>query len=238
MYNGKRILAVVPARGGSKGIPGKNLARVGGIPLVARVGAIIRELPEIDRAIVSTDSLEIANVAEASGISAPFMRPPELSGDRIGDWDVLNHALSECERMDNCRYDIVLMLQPTCPLRQAKHVRRVLEKLVTEGWDATWTVSETDSKGHPLKQLIVAPNGGVDYYDQAGKAIVARQQLTPVYHRNGAAYAFTRECIFGQKTTFGKKSAVVIISDPMANIDTKEDLEFADYILERETRGS
>ncbi len=93
MISGKTILAIVPARGGSKGIELKNLRQVGGRPLVARVGDVVRELPEIDRAIVSTDHPEIARVAQESGLDAPFRRPEVISGDQISDFEVLIHVL-------------------------------------------------------------------------------------------------------------------------------------------------
>ena len=97
MIAGRSVLAVVPARGGSKGIPLKNLREVGGRSLVARVGDIVKQVPEIDRAVVSTDHAEIAKVAMAAGLDAPFMRPDSISGDRIGDYDVLWQALQATE---------------------------------------------------------------------------------------------------------------------------------------------
>src|SRR4051794_36721823 len=104
MIAGRSVLAVVPARGGSKGIPLKNLRVVGGRPLIGLVGDIVRKVPELDRAVVSTDHLEIARVAQQSGLDAPFMRPEEISGDRIGDFDVLVHALNATERIDGRQY--------------------------------------------------------------------------------------------------------------------------------------
>ena len=182
MLLGKQILVVVPARGGSKGVRLKNLREVGGVPLVARVGAVVRELPMIDRAVVSTDHEDIARVAEAAGIAAPFRRPPELSGDRIGDLDVLLHALHETESLDGVPYDVIVMLQPTAPLRRACDVAATVEKLVAGGWDAVWTVSPTDSKAHPLKQLTVGEgDDALGYYDTAGAGIIARQQLGQLF---------------------------------------------------------
>ena len=130
MIAGQRVLAVVPARGGSKGIPLKNLRPVLGVPMVARIGAVVRSVPAIDRTVVSTDHEEIARVAEAAGISAPFRRPPDISGDRIGDWDVLVHALRETEQLDGVTYDIIAMLQPPSPLRRPEHVHAAIEMLV------------------------------------------------------------------------------------------------------------
>ncbi len=93
MHAGKRILVVVPARGGSKGVPLKNLRPLRGVPLVARVGELVRELAWLDRAVVSTDHPEIAEIARASGLDPAFVRPASLSGDRTSDLEVLTHAL-------------------------------------------------------------------------------------------------------------------------------------------------
>jgi CMP-N-acetylneuraminic acid synthetase len=234
MFAGKTCLVVVPARGGSKGIPLKNLREIGGKPLVARVGDVLRELSWVDCAVVSTDHEEIARVAEAAGIAAPFRRPEFLSGDRIGDVDVLMHALQSMEQLDGKRYDIVVMLQPTSPLRQAEDVTSAVRKLVEEELDAVWTVSETDSKAHPLKQLVVSESG-LGYYDPDGATIIARQQLVPIYHRNGVAYVFTRECLAEQRSLLGNRAGAVILEGVQANIDTAFDLLLAEFFLSQET---
>lgn len=231
MIDGKRVLAAVPARGGSKGIPLKNLRPVLGVPLVARVGPIVEAVEEIDRAVVSTDHEEIARVAEQAGIAAPFRRPQEIAGDRIGDLEVLSHALRETERIDGVRYDIVVMLQPTSPLREPAHVQDCIRMLVDGGWDAVWTVSETDSKGHPLKQLTVGDDGGMDYYDPRGAEIIARQQLTPVYHRNGIAYAITRECLLDQKTIKGRRTGALVVAGHHVSIDTEDDIRLVEFFM-------
>lgn len=233
MFQGKRVLAVVPARGGSKGVKLKNLRPVGGVPLVALAGKVAAQCDFIDRAVVSTDHEEIAKVAEGSGLLAPFRRPEALSGDRIGDWDVLSHALQEMERLDGVTYDIVLMLQPTSPSRKPQHVRACTEKLVTAGLDAVWTLSQTDAKSHPLKQFVVQPDGGMDYYDPAGADIVARQQLKPVYHRNGICYAITRQCLLEQKSIKGARCGALVIEGNVINIDTEYDLALADFLIAR-----
>lgn len=233
MIGNRRVLAVVPARGGSKGIPHKNLRPVLGVPMVARVGTVVRSLSIVDRVVVSTDHEEIARVAESAGIAAPFRRPPELSGDRIGDFDVLVHALNETEHLDGVTYDIVVMLQPTSPLRRSEHVQATIEMLVAGDWDAVWTLSETDSKEHPLKQLTVTV-GELDYYDPAGKTIVARQQLLPVYHRNGIAYAITRDCLLNQRTIKGRRTGGLILDGHFVSIDTEWDIDLVEFIMRRE----
>lgn len=232
MIKGQRILVVCPARGGSKGIPLKNLQPFNGIPLVARVGHMVADIPEIDRAVVSTDSEEIARVAKESGLDVPFYRPEDLSGDRISDLEVLSHALIETERLDKVHYDIVVMLQPTSPLRRTEHVQGTIDMLIDGDWDAVWTVSETDSKNHPLKQLTVA-EGRLDYYDQSGKQIIARQQLVPVYHRNGVAYAIKRSCLLDQQSIKGERTGALVLEGNMVSIDTYWDLELAEFICKK-----
>ncbi|MBW2477249.1 MAG: acylneuraminate cytidylyltransferase family protein [Deltaproteobacteria bacterium] len=234
MIDGLRILVVCPARGGSKGIPNKNLKPFLGVPLVARVGHLVKEIAAVDRAIVSTDSDEIARVAEESGLDAPFYRPDDLSGDRISDLQVLTHALIEMERLDNVVYDIIVMLQPTSPLRTVVHVKDTIQMLVDGNWDAVWTVSETDSKNHPLKQFTVE-NGQLDYYDPAGKQVIARQQLVPVYHRNGVAYAIRRRCLLEQKSISGERTGALVLKESLVSIDTLWDLELAEYISRNTT---
>ncbi len=229
MIKGQRILIVCPARGGSKGIPLKNLQPFLGVPLVARVGHLVAEIPGIDRAIASTDSEDIAEVARESGLDVPFYRPEELSGDQISDLQVLSHALVEAERLDGAHYDIVVMLQPTSPLRRTEHVRETIQMLIDGNWDAVWTVSETDSKNHPLKQLTVSDDR-LDYYDQSGKQIIARQQLVPVYHRNGVAYAIRRNCLLDQKSIKGERTGALVLEGNLVSIDTYWDLELAEYI--------
>ncbi|MDD3605446.1 MAG: acylneuraminate cytidylyltransferase family protein [Kiritimatiellae bacterium] len=230
MLNGKRILAVVPARGGSKGIPLKNIYPLAGRPLIAYTADVVKQLEWIDLAVVSTDSENIAHVAREAGLSVPFMRPEPISGDRIGDWDVLTHALEECEKLNGCVYDIVIMLQPTSPFRKASHVAAAVNRLIEGRFDSVWTLSRTDSKAHPLKQLVINDEL-FDYYDPAGANIIARQQLCPLYHRNGVAYAITRSCLLDQKSIKGTRASAVVIEDPLVNIDTLEDIEWADYLL-------
>lgn len=232
MINDSQILAVVPARGGSKGIPMKNLRMIGGRSLIARVGDVLHSLPQIDTGVVSTDHEDIAKEAEVSGIQAPFRRPDSLSGDRVGDLEVLSHALETMEIIENRVFDIIVMLQPTSPFRTGKQVADCIEMLVNGGWDAVWTVSMTDTKAHPLKQLNVSNNQVLQLYDSSGARIVARQELNPVYHRNGIAYAFTRECIINQKKIMGKRTGALVVEEPCVNIDTEWDIDYAEYLIE------
>jgi CMP-N-acetylneuraminic acid synthetase len=230
MLHSRRILAVIPARGGSKGIPLKNIRPLCGVPLVAHVAVVLKELTCIDRAVVSTDDARIADVARAHGLQVPFVRPESLGGDTIGDVPVLQHALEEAERMAGHQYDVVVMLQPTCPLRTPDQVLRVITTLIEGNWDAVWSVSRSDLKFHPLKQLKLN-EAGLTYYDTAGGGVTARQQLEPLYYRNGAAYALTRQCLMEQDRLLGARTTAVVIEDRLVNIDTLEDFDLAETLL-------
>lgn len=224
----QEILVVVPARGGSKGIPLKNLSTVGGESLISLVAKVINQLPMAHKAIVSTDHKDIADEAVRVGLEVPFLRPVELSGDRISDVDVLTHALKEMERGDRV-YSWIVMLQPTSPLRKVQHVIDTINKLLTCKYDSVLTVSETDSKSHPLKQLRLESDR-VRYFDDAGKAVVARQQLETLFHRNGIAYGMTRECLLDQKVVIGNICGSVLIHEPVISIDTPLDLAYANWL--------
>lgn len=229
MIAGKRILAVVPARGGSKGIKLKNLAHFSGKPLIVWAAEFANSLEYIDRYIGSTDHPEISRLAIKHGLPCPFVRPQDLSGDRVSDVDVLIHALQTMETMDDTRYDLVVMLQPTSPLRYPSDIKQLLDLLIETGADSALTVSLTDLKFHPLKQLTL-DDGRVEYFDPAGANIIARQQLRSTYHRNGVGYAVTRECLLEQSAVIGADCRALIIDRPVLNIDTPSDLSRFDDV--------
>jgi CMP-N,N'-diacetyllegionaminic acid synthase len=237
VIDGRSVLAVVPARGGSKGIPLKNLREVCGRSLVARAADVVSQVPEIDRAVISTDHPQIAQVAKEAGLDAPFMRPETIAGDRISDFDVLIHALEATEAIDDRRYDIIVMLQPTSPLRTREHVLATIRMLIAGAWDSVWTVSVTDSKAHPLKQLTLSEKGELGYYDPRGSQVIARQQLSPVYHRNGIAYAMTRDCLVSQRTTMGRRNGALVIEGGHISIDTELDIAMVEWFLAQAQSG-
>jgi CMP-N-acetylneuraminic acid synthetase len=222
---------VIPARGGSKGVPLKNIHPLGGKPLLAYTADVVERVGWLDRAVVSTDHPKIAEAARNAGLEVPFLRPDELSGDRVGDLDVLRHAVAQSERVYATRFEIIVMLQPTSPLRSPDHVTAVATHLVDGDWDAVWTVSPTPLKYHPFKQLQFVEGARVALHDSRGTAIIARQQLAPVYHRNGVAYAFSRRCICEYGTTLPERSSAIILEGSYVSIDTLDDFAEAERAL-------
>ena len=232
MINGKRVLAVVPARGGSKGLPLKNLRELRGVPLVGLAGDCVAQIPEIDRSVVSTDHEEIATVARDHGLDVPFLRPEEISGDRIGDLEVLTHALHATETDDGEFYDVIVMLQPTAPQREPHHVSAAIRMLLEGNWDSVWTISPIDPKNHPLKMLgYDSATGGFDYDNPEGAKVIARQQLGQLYHRNGVAYAISRSCLLEQRSIKGKNSGALVLEENFISINTQWDLDLVEYVM-------
>jgi CMP-N-acetylneuraminic acid synthetase len=234
MLMNQRVLAVVPARGGSKGVPLKNIHPLMGKPLLEHTGELVQQSPWIDRAVVSTDHPRVAEVAAAAGLEVPFVRPESLSGDSVGDREVLEHATRETERLHGEQYDVILMLQPTSPLRTAAIVESVARRLIEGSWDAVWTVSPVPLKYHPLKQLEVDSAGCLKLFDPAGAGITARQQLGVTYYRNGVAYAFSRRCLLDQHTTLPERCCALILEGTFVSIDTLEDFAVVEAVLQEQ----
>lgn len=236
MIEGKSVLAVVPARSGSKGIPGKNMRRLLGTSLIGWTGRTLAECPWLDRRVISTDSREYAEEARRFGLDAPFLRPPELSGDESGAVETVQHALKSVEELDGQRYDVVLVVEPTSPLRRAEDVERCARRLVVEDADAVVSVSPLDQKFHSHKQLMVR-DGRLAFASGEAEGVTRRQQLEPRYWRNGICYAVTRQCLVERDTLFGPNTLADIVERPVSNIDSPLDLEWTEFLLGREGRG-
>jgi CMP-N-acetylneuraminic acid synthetase len=233
MLGPNRILAIVPARSGSKGIPDKNLQQVGGLSLIARAGEVLADLNWIDARVISTDSGVYAEEGQRHGLQAPFLRPTELSGDGASAMAVVRHALTFMEDESGESFDIILIVEPTSPLRRAVDIRRATELLLKTGAPSVVTVSVVDPKNHPGKVFTIRGEE-LEFYETRGRDIVARQQLERLFTRNGLCYALTRECVEGGEV-IPTKSVPLLIDRPVANIDTPLDLEWAEFLLSRDS---
>ena len=233
MFKNKKILVVVPARGGSKGITKKNLRLIGKKTLIQIVAECVRNINFIDEVVLSSDSTEIINEGNVHGLKSYFKRPEYISGDLIGDVPVLQHSLIETEKYNKCKYDVVVMLQPTAPLRNPGHVEDIIKKLINEDLDSVWTVHQVEKQFHPDKQLKINNVGYLDFYTTKGSKIIARQELDNSYIKNGLGYAVNRETLIEKASLLGKKSGFVIHKGPIINIDTEEDLLHAENLINK-----
>jgi len=183
----RRVLAVVPARGGSRGLPGKNIRPFAGLPLIAHSILFAKLCPDIDRLIVTTNSEDIAAIARDYGADVPFLRPPELGQDDTPLWPVLQHALSAAEREEGRSYDFLLLLDPTSPGRLTEDVSGALAKLIEEP-EAVGIIGVSQPSFNPIWHCVTAENGWMeDLVDTAGK-YQRRQDVPPVYRINGSIY--------------------------------------------------
>lgn len=213
------IIAVIPARAGSRGIPGKNLRLVGGRPLVARTVELARSVPGIDRVIVSTDSPRIAGTARRAGAETPFVRPARLSDDRSATVDVIRHAIEFVEG-DGTTVDVVVTLQPTSPFCTPETVRTALDRLADPEVDSATTVSEV---GLPASVLGTVSAGRFVALGQAARDV--RRQASPALARLTGAVYVTRRALLDQGRLLGDRPAAVLTAGREAlDIDTPADL--------------
>ena len=223
MYKRKNVLAVVMARGGSKGIKNKNLKRVNSKSLVAIAGLFHRKIKMIDESIISTDSKKIANEGKKNFLKLYFLRPKNISGDRVSDYQVINHSLKYMEKKRKKKFHIVLIIQPTSPMRKAKFVVQCIKTVAENNVTSCWTVNEVNLKFHPLKQLFIK-NKKLNFFSPKGAKIIARQQLKNTYYRNGVCYAIRRETILKDKNILGTNARALIMKKEVINVDTHKDL--------------
>ena len=229
MINGKKIIAVIPARGGSKGIKLKNLKKINGKSLVRITAEFIHKCKFFDYAALSTDNNKISQEARKCKIDI-VKRPKKLSGDRISDTKVLLHAVQEIEKFTKLDFDIVVMLHPTSPLRKINDVRNCIKTLIKKKYDSVWTISKTDSKFHPDKQLQLKKNK-IKYYSKKGPKIFYRQQLDQVYYRNSNAYVVSKKFLKKKKTLLSKNTGSIIVKSKQLSIDSLEDINFVENLL-------
>ena len=227
---GKKVLCVIPARGGSKGIKLKNIYIVKGKPLIFYTLDFVKKINFFDDILISTDNLEIKKVCEKYGFHIPFLRPKNLSGDKVSDISVLKHSVRKLEKYNKTVYQTVIMLPPTSPLRLNKDLMSGLKKFYKNKHDSLWSVSLIDKKYHPDKQLLLNKER-LSYYSDKGKKIIARQQLGNTYIRNGIFYILDRKCILEKGEILGNKPGFYEIKSDYFNIDSLTDIRsFESYI--------
>lgn len=233
---GLSVLAVVPARGGSKSIPRKNLMPVAGLSLVGRAAAVAATLPWLDARIVSTDDAEIAEEALRHGLEAPFLRPAEISGDTATSVDMWRHAWTAAEVHYGRRFDLSVLLEPTSPLRRPEDVTRTVETLLQQDAKAAATVSRTPAHFTPHKTLTLDAAGRIGFYLAEGARHSLRQGIPAYYHRNGLCYALRRQTLVEEGRIIEDDCAAVVIERPVVNIDEPFELELAEWLLQRESQ--
>jgi CMP-N,N'-diacetyllegionaminic acid synthase len=242
-----RVLAVIPARGGSKGLPGKNLRQLAGLPLIVHSIRYAQMCPDIDRLIVSTDSEDIARTAREAGAEVPFLRPSELARDDTPMWPVLQHALQHSDNIEDVGYDYLLLLDPTSPAREPRDVTAPIEKL-NAAPDADGIVSVSQPDFNPIWHCVVEKNGWMTPLITEGAVYDRRQDVPTVYRINGAIYLWRSEFVRSEAESW-RNGRLLIHEIPeyrSMSIDTEAEFERAEQIVQSgvirfpwmETQGS
>jgi CMP-N,N'-diacetyllegionaminic acid synthase len=223
------VFGVIPARGGSKGLPGKNLKTLGALSLVGHAVASVREATRLTHTIVSTDDPAIADEARRHGAEVPFLRPPALASDQAGMIPVLQHAVRWLESTLGRRPDFVVTLQPTSPFRVGADIDRTIAKVVETGADSAQTLSEASY--HPFFMKTLEGDRTVALFPD-GHKYVRRQDAPAVYQPSGAVYVTRYGTLMDEARVLGADNRGIVMGfESSVNIDTEWDFMLAELLL-------
>jgi CMP-N-acetylneuraminic acid synthetase len=227
-----QVLAIVPARGRSKGVPRKNLRLLSGRPLIAYTIEAALASRYISHLIVSTEDSEIADVSRSFGADVPFIRPLELALDHSSQLDVVLHALKSVEGARQINYRIVLLLQPTAPLRITTDIDNAVEKLTVTDADSVVSFHQVE-QGHPYYMYTMEDDRPKPLLEVPAH-ITRRQEFPAIFVRNGAIYATRRDVLVQQRTFYGQNMRACLMPiERSINIDTEFDFAVAEFLLRR-----
>jgi len=232
-----RILVIIPARKGSKGIPSKNKKELQGKPLVSHTFDIASKLDDNYFTYVSSDDEEIIKIAEDYNIKSNGLRPFNISDDKALTLDVLHYEMLIIEKKLNVQFDAVMLLQPTCPIRNINHIYDIEKIFVKNNMHSSVvSVKKIDSE-HPFRmKRMIQENILINYIDQGHEDMRPRQDLPPVYIRNGSIYLSPAVSIRDKDTLVTNKAyGYIMDSLHSINIDNIEDFLIASYYMESES---
>jgi CMP-N,N'-diacetyllegionaminic acid synthase len=227
------LLAVIPARGGSKGLPGKNILPLAGLPLTVHSILFSKSCEAVDSCVVSTDSEEIAEVARAYGAEVPFLRPHELAGDETPSLFVLQHALREMEAREGRRFESVLLLQPTSPARLMEDVSQAISMLEQDP-RSVGVVAASLAEFNPRSVCVEERHGYMVQAFNQDKVYTRRQDVPPIYRINGVLYLWRRDHIVlaSKEQLFDGPHRVLLIPRERAiDIDDLYDFRIAEFLI-------
>lgn len=228
MYKNKSLIGFVPARGGSKEIPGKNIISLAGKPLIQYTIETALRSKYLDTVVISTDSNEIAQIAEQCGARAPFLRPPELSSDTAKTIDAVLHTINTLASR-NEQYDALVLLQPTQPFRNHQHVDEAIEHFFDSGMQSLASVCRV--KEHPVLMRTINSQNQLSPICKSNSTI-RRQEFEAVYKVNGAIYINAIDPQLNEQTSLNDNVIPYIMErDASVDIDTFDDLQFAEELI-------
>jgi CMP-N,N'-diacetyllegionaminic acid synthase len=225
------ILGVIPARGGSKSVPRKNILPLFGRPMIAYTIVAAQRSERLTHFIVSSEDEEIIAVARRYGAPVPFVRPSELATDEAPTLPVVQHTVRFMEVDHGIRYDYVVLLQPTTPMRRATDIDAAVDKLIATGADSVISVCDVGAY-HPARMRRILDDQLVPLPIKEPKEMLRRQDLPPVYIRNGAIYAVRRDVVMLENSMSGQVSRPYIMPpEQSVNIDSPLDVRLAELLM-------
>jgi len=227
-----KILGLVPARGGSKGIKNKNIRNFAGKPLINHSIKILKEIKSIDKIIVSTDSKKIAQIAKNYGAEIPFLRPKKISQDNTPMLDVLKHCVNYLKKSENYVPDAILLLQPTSPIRNSKMILQAINLLKNS--NATSVISVAEVKTYPYLSFSNKGKFLKPLYPKFEKNTL-RQKQKPVYFPTGSFYIFKTSNLSNYNSLYGPRILPFIIKEKQLNVDI--DVPFDWFVAEMITKN-
>ena len=223
------MIAIIPARGGSKGLPGKNVRPLLGKPLIAYTIECAKAAQSIDRVVVSTDDPKIAEIAQEFGAEVPFLRPAELATDTAKAIDNYIYTVDRLSREDNIAIDAFIVLLPTSPLRKSQDINCAVDMFLERNADSV--ISYTPET-HPISWHKYL-NTDCAFEDIFKDSLANRQELRVSYYPNGAIYVFRSAMIREGRYYTDKSYAYVMPRNRSVDIDSVEDFEYAEYLLSK-----
>ncbi len=228
-----KVLGLIPARGGSKGVPRKNIRLLGGKPLLAYTIQSALAAKRLTKVILSTDDEEIAEIGRGYGVETPFLRPAELAKDETPMLPVVKHAMNWMEDSGE-RFDAVCLLQPTNPLRRAQDVDGCIELLIERNADAVVTVLPVPPEHHPFWVYFENETGALRLSNGEETPVPRRQELPPAFHREGSVYVTRRNVVMKDNSLYGKRLVGYPLDrDRSVNIDNAADWERAEGLISK-----
>ena len=222
MFKKYKIICVVPARGGSKGVPRKNVKKLAGKPLIAYTIQQARKSKYIDRVIVSTENKEIADIARKYKAEVPFVRPKKLAGDNVATVDVLLHVIDWLKKNEKYDFDILVLLHATAPLRNISDIDDSIKILVEKKADNVFSV--TEAQRNPYFNMVEVDKKGRVALSKKG-AFPTRQSAPKVYDMNASVYVWWKDVLKKEKGIFLKNSRIYIMPKSRS-IDIDDDVDF------------
>ena len=226
MLKNKKILIIIPARGGSKGIKLKNLKKINGKTLIQITIEFAKSLNFVDHIVVNSDHKKILETGRKMKVNS-MIRPNRLSGDFISDYQIIENTIYNLKKSINKNFDILIYLQPTSPFRKKSQITKSLNELIDNNLNSIWSVSKVEKKFHPKKIITCTKKNYFRLFDKSGEKVVARQQLDNTYIRNGLFYIFKIKKLIEKKSIYLNKSKISITNYHLINIDNHIDLRNA-----------